>query len=653
MGAAAGGTQARPAAGCGSHAPPAAIQRPGEIRLAQVTGLWQTLVMPLMFANPLGLLALLGVPAVLAIHYLQRRTRTLPVSTLFLLEPQRDSSRMGRRFDRLLASWPMWLQLLMVVLLAALLAQPRLPVAGSVQRVAVVLDDSASMRVFKRELLRQLASLAQRGQGLARRCEFLVLLGDPARPRLYAGDSAAAMLQAVEHWNPVGGPVDPTASLRLARERVGNHGLLVYATDTPLEKLPADAVLLAVGHPIANVGFTGLSVGEKDGQPVWRALLANRSASVQERTWHLEWDAGQRSPDAGVRLAAGGMASLSAAIPAGATRLRLVLEPDEFGLDDSFAFLTAAPKPLGFRHHLPEALRWLPERLGRSVPGLTEVAAAAPADLTLAAASDGEFPQVSGPAIVMSAAGEAQAKTLAGPVVAARHPLVAGLLWETLAVQEVPMVPAKLGDVVLVWCGAQPLVSLRPLPLAAGTRAGSLPGQQLVLHFNPALSNFERLPAAAVLLLRYCEELRRAKRGTAREQLEPHQPLAPLLPGDLRGELSVETLNLAGQVLSSRTVQPNHVSGLRAPDEPGFLRVREGASVLLDGAVAFADAREGDFRACATRDGMADIPSVGTAGDALAPWWPLVVLLVLAALLASWAVAGRPASPVTAPLTNP
>jgi hypothetical protein len=350
-----------------------------------------------------------------------------------------------------------------------------------------------------------------------------------------------------------------------------------------------------------------------------------------------------------VSIAADGMQSLSAAVPAAATRLRLVLDPDEFGLDDSFDFLTPSPKPLGLRHQLPDALRWLPERLSRSVPGMAEAAPGTVPDLTLAAASDGRFPTVLGPAILMSSAGDASAKTLAQPVVAARHPLVAGLFWETLAVQEVPMVPGKPNDVVLVWCGAQPLVSLRPVPLPAGTQAPAAPAQQLVLHFNPALSNWERLPAAAVLLLRYCEELRLAKRGTAREQLEPRQALAPLLPGDLRGEIVVETLDLAGQVLSSRSVPPNRLAGLRAPDEPGFVRVREGDTTLIEGAVAFADAREGDFRACAARDAMDGMFSVSSTADALGPWWPMVILLVLVALLASWAFAGREARAQVSP----
>jgi len=41
----------------------------------------------LTLANPLGLLALLGIPAVLAIHFLQRRSIALPVSTWFLPGP--------------------------------------------------------------------------------------------------------------------------------------------------------------------------------------------------------------------------------------------------------------------------------------------------------------------------------------------------------------------------------------------------------------------------------------------------------------------------------------------------------------------------------------------------------------------------------------
>ena len=85
----------------------------------------------------------------LAIHFLQRQAVILPVSTLFLLEKTQRESASGRRFDRLMNSVPLWMQLLGVLLLAWLLAEPRYQKARSTQRVAIVLDSSASMSVAK------------------------------------------------------------------------------------------------------------------------------------------------------------------------------------------------------------------------------------------------------------------------------------------------------------------------------------------------------------------------------------------------------------------------------------------------------------------------------------------------------------------------
>ena len=78
--------------------------------------------MGLTLGNPLGLLALLGLPAVLAVHFLQRRARREVVSTLFLLTPLHRESESGRRWERLRTSWPLWLQLLAVLVLAWLMA---------------------------------------------------------------------------------------------------------------------------------------------------------------------------------------------------------------------------------------------------------------------------------------------------------------------------------------------------------------------------------------------------------------------------------------------------------------------------------------------------------------------------------------------------
>ena len=110
------------------------------------------------FANPLGLWALMGIPVIILIHFLQRKAMILPVSTLFLLEKTQREASTGRNFDRITHSIPLWMQILGVMLLAWLLAEPRFPMARSTQRIAIVVDSSASMAVFQEKMIAELQS---------------------------------------------------------------------------------------------------------------------------------------------------------------------------------------------------------------------------------------------------------------------------------------------------------------------------------------------------------------------------------------------------------------------------------------------------------------------------------------------------------------
>ncbi len=582
--------------------------------------------MTALFVNPWGLLALIGVPVVVAIHFLQRRHREIPISTLFLLDAAAMEASAGRRIERLVSSPPLWLQLLIVLLLSVLLADPRWPWRSQTRRLAVIVDDSASMEVCKPAAAERLAKMARSVAGLGGNAEFLLLPANPAAPRLYAGNSAAEAVAALENFHPLGGPADPTAALRLGRERVGGAGIVAYLTDTPAEQLPADAALTAVGQPVANVGITGVTFTTRDGQPHWEAMVANRSTSPQTRQWQLAWDQSGGTPPAAVTLAAGQFTTLGGPLPAGASRLRLTLTSDAFALDDTFPFVKPALRPLTLRTQLPAELEWLPTLMCRGIAGLT-LADTTP-DVTLAGSSDGVFPAL-GNAVLVSLAGKADAPLTDGDVVAARHPLNDGLVWEGLAVGEQPALPAVAGDVPLVWIGGKPMLSLRPQPGPPATR-------QLVLHFNPTHSNFRRLPAAAIVLLRFCETLRAEKRATAWERLDPGQPLDPLLPAGT-SLLVLEELNLAGEVASRRDITVAQRATLKAPDHPGFFRLSEGDTVLLEAATAFADGREGDFSRCARADTFATASlSAIRADDSGDAWWQLLVLVVLALLLATW-----------------
>lgn len=189
--------------------------------------------------NPLGLLALLGIPTVLAIHFLQRKAIELPVATLFLLERTQRDAASGRRLERIIPSIPLWMQLLAVLLLAWFLAEPRFQKSGSVQRIAVVLDSSASMGVFKNEAIARLAAELPGFQGPASTVELTVIESAPSRPRLYAGSSVDELKAALEKWQPLDGLTDPTQALRLARSLVSREGTVIYLTDTPATSWPS------------------------------------------------------------------------------------------------------------------------------------------------------------------------------------------------------------------------------------------------------------------------------------------------------------------------------------------------------------------------------------------------------------------------------
>src|SRR5471030_1948255 len=153
-------------------------------------------MMPI-FANPAGLWALLGVPAILAIHFLQQRARMARTSTWFLIEKLAPDSARGRTWDRLRSSRTLWLQLLAVLVAAWLLAEPRWVRAESAQTVVLVLDASASMDAFRSEGIAAAEREMTLADGLATHTTWVVMTSDPRVPALYRGlerEAASAAL---------------------------------------------------------------------------------------------------------------------------------------------------------------------------------------------------------------------------------------------------------------------------------------------------------------------------------------------------------------------------------------------------------------------------------------------------------------------------
>jgi hypothetical protein len=581
-------------------------------------------------ANPLGLLALLGIPAVLAIHFLQRKAVELPVSTLFLLERTHRDAASGRRLERIIPSIPLWMQLLAVLLLAWFLAEPRFQKSGSVQRIAIVLDSSASMSVFKNEAIARLPAELPRFQGPASTIELTVIESAPSRPRLYAGSSIVELKAALEKWQPLDGLTDPTQALRLARSLVSREGTVIYLTDTPTDSLPFEARLIAVGDPVENVGFTGVTFATEEGALVWRALVRNYSKTAVDRTWSIQTATGGTEPRK-IHLDPGALVTLRSAFPTDAKNVRLVLTPDRFPLDDTLPLVAPKLKSLALFTATSPAFADLTEKLLRALDAAIPTNDAATADLSITSYDPLDPVLPPGNSVIFVEDSTRSGAYLKGGILAEPHPLLDSLNWQSLLVRETIELDRLCTDTVLLWQDKRPLIFLREKPATEKQPAT----RQLCFNFDFRLSNTSNQPAFIVLLHRFAESIREAKVAPTSANLETGQPIkitsAPGLP------LQITATDLTGKPLSSPA------STSQAPATPCFLTIRQNETTLLDAAVFFADTREADFSACGKSDPAATAnPSTIERHTKPDPLWRVWILALIAALLVSWKfTAGR------------
>lgn len=579
-------------------------------------------------ANPFGLIALLGIPAVLVIHFLQRKSKELPVSTLFLLEHTRRDAASGRRFERLLPSIPLWMQLLAVLLLTWILVEPRYQKSGSIQRLAIVMDSSASMSVFKQDAIRSLEASLPTLRGGATELQITVLESLPNRPRIYAGTSPDELAQAIKRWEATAGPVDPTQSLRLARSLVSRDGVVVYLTDTAVEQLPFDARLMAVGKALDNVGFTGVSFAKEGDTLVWRAMVRNHGKQAADRTWSLQTSSGA-TPPRELHLAPGAMVTLQSAFPVGATSVRAVLSPDAFTLDDVLPMVAPQPKTLMLHNAASANFAALVGKLTQALDHAEPAKSPAEADLALASYNPLDPGLPEGNALVFLEDETRTGAWLKGGIVAETHPLMNGLNWQSLLVRETIQFERKPDDQVLLWQDQRPLIMLRE---SGGKR-------QLMLNFDPSLSNAEKQPAFVVLFHRFADSIRQHKIAPVAENLETGQPIEI---ASQRGKpVEVSALDPQGAPLAA----PSADGAQSAIRVPGFQTITQDGHALLTAAVHFGDPREADLTACGSNpDESIQSAAMIERHTKPDPFWRTWLILLGCALLVSWKfTAGRQA----------
>lgn len=545
------------------------------------------------------------------------------ISTLFLLQRTQRESTSGRRFDRLVNSVPLWLQILAVLLIAWLLAQPRYVKSKSTQRIAIVLDSSASMRVFKKRISPALSREIRRLQGNAVNIEIWLMESDPSKSKIYQGNSVEALLSALNNWQPSSGATSPGNALRVARSLIGSEGALSYITDTPTESPPPyNTSTVAIGEATDNCGITGVSFEQRGENLIWKAIVRNYSDSAQSRTWKLETAEGNSS-DQTIQLKAGQLTTIQGAFPAKLERCRISLSPDAFDLDDSLPLVRPSPKPLMVHSSLTTDNSGLAKKIQSSFPNLNSLPGPEQADLVI---SSTETTPNQHHLIVFPNDRVKDRPYLTGNIVTTKHPLTDGLNWQTLLARTNISIPHSSADEVLLWQGNRALIYLRT--------DKKTQHRALVFNFDVHQSNAPKQPAFAVLLLRFCEQLRAEKIAPESRITETSEPIdLSYHRGQDAPPLIYETQGLDDSILSSVTVSPP----MNAPIHPSFFTIRQGEETLFHSACYFADTREADFSKCAT-DSQPALQAASatdrhTRDDHLWRFW---ACLLLAAVLGAW-----------------
>ena len=210
---------------------------------------------------PLGLLALLAVPAVVAAYFLRRKQPPRLVSALFLWRTPDQRAEAGPRFERFSREASLLLETLALVAAALFLADARCGETAKRTHVVIVVDGSLSMlathdgRSSADAARDAVASLVKDEDA-----SVLTIIESGPKPRLLAGPQLdlARASAALEAWRPAQPSHDPTPAFALARELATvPKQRLHFITDGPIGELalPPEVQGRSVGRQLENVAF--------------------------------------------------------------------------------------------------------------------------------------------------------------------------------------------------------------------------------------------------------------------------------------------------------------------------------------------------------------------------------------------------------------
>jgi hypothetical protein len=597
----------------------------------------------MIFTAPLGLLALLAIPAIVAIHLFRRRFPPRPVAGLFLWQVVQQTPTGGGRVSKLPITASLILECLAALALALILAGARLRPDSASEHLVVLLDDSASMAAVntQNESPRDRAGrrILEEVERLGRNVR-VTLIQSGERPGVLVGPAALAVevAPALETWKPTSQHHSLAMGLRLARELAGRTGRVMVFSDAPPDAEIEGIQWVSAGEPLGNIGIVGAqrSLSPSEGRGTVSLTLTNAGAA-NART-RLRLIAEGKEVFAQDVTVPPKTSSLNLPLPPGLPPVTVVLSDDALARDNEVTLAEPRPRIVAVENRLPEGRgRDALDRALRAVSGVTRSESG---QLVFGAASLLESPAEPGawrvgfgraPAGLL-AAGEPQ--DFLGPFVPEkRHPLLQGV---TLA--------------GVVWSGALPLAANTVHPIVSSGNqlligfVGERPESGILFNLDLDRTNLIRAPDWPILISNLVEMRRQELPGPERWNYRAGEWVRIRLGREPKGPLHFRCGTTQRQLPSGRLLE------FIAPGGCGLLEVVEGEEVLFQLGVNFLDESESNLADRARGEVGTSNPVAGglraESGPESDPLFWVLLAVGGAALLMNWrwavAAKGRP-----------
>jgi hypothetical protein len=629
----------------------------------------------LSFANPWGLLGLLALPTILALHLYQRRFPRMAVAGLHLWGMHADARDAGPKRERLPLTASLFLELLAALLLTLVVARPRFEATAKAEHLVVILDDSASMSAAPQGSVsfrdQAVDEVRARLEGLPPG-SVVTLLRTGRRPAMLAGPGVPPRdaVEKLADWQPGEPRHDFQPAWDYGTQLADETGRLLFVTDRlpdvrsdRLQPVPRPAEaghyeppkkleVLSVGRRCDNVAFT-------NARWTLRPIVAGKGRELQGIVGHVFlWvhNFGEQAVSAEVRgtandgkevfrrslqLPARGGDKIDVTVRGGVGTLNVELASsrDEMALDSRLTLVEPQLRRVEVAISLPaeSAARRHFEKVLRLIPAV-RITENASADLVIA------------PAAKLPPSREDLWWLGVGPLdaslAAKKKSLVPSATFPFLIERLHPVLKDVQLDGVR-WAGVQPLKTpVTPLISAGGhVHLGQLKGTEttgFILNIDMKASTLHQSEDWPILLKNLIEQRRRSLPGLRQWNYRQGQNvvfrLSPARSQDAATYNKPLTL-VHGD--ARRPVTRSRLVEVAAPEQNGVYEIYDGETQLGRFAVAFLDSQESDLSQLRPGSRPPEDESAGAGFFLDQPFSPLLtalLFLALAAMIADWYV---------------